>query len=76
MADAVIEALLEAVERHVVPFRVLVFASWSLAEALVKMAPYRQNDCISLLQKNQNVRTSKGALVQRAPLPRQQAASA
>ncbi len=50
-------ALLEAAIRHKVPFRVLLFDSWYLAEELVSMARYRKKDWISLLKKNRNLET-------------------
>src|SRR5215813_6302343 len=50
--------LLEAAIRHKVPFRVLLFDSWYLAEELVAMARYRNKDWISLLQKNRNLETN------------------
>ena len=54
--------LLEAAIRHKVPFGVLLFDSWSLAEELVSMARYRQKDWISLLKKNRNVETNSFVL--------------
>ena len=50
--------LLEAAIRHKVPFSVLVFDSWYLAEELVSMARYRHKDWISLLKKNRNLETN------------------
>src|SRR5256712_924412 len=50
-------ALLEAAIQHKVPFSVLVFDSWYLAEELVSMARYRKKDWISLLKKNRNLET-------------------
>ena len=47
-------ALLEAAIQHKVPFSVLLFDSWYLAEELVSMARYRKKDWISLLKKNRN----------------------
>src|SRR6266705_1264653 len=49
--------LLEAAIQHKVPFRVLLFDSWYLAEELVSMARYRKKDWISLLKKNRNLET-------------------
>jgi len=49
--------LLEAALQHKVPFSVLVFDSWYLAEELVKTARYRKKDWISLLKKNRNLET-------------------
>src|SRR2546426_6377093 len=50
-------ALLEAAIQYKVPFSVLVFDSWYLAEELVSMARYRHKDWISLLKKNRNLET-------------------
>jgi SRSO17 transposase len=50
-------ALLETAIQHKVPFSVLVFDSWYLAEELVSMARYRHKDWISLLKKNRNLET-------------------
>jgi hypothetical protein len=50
-------ALLEAAMQHKVPFRVLLFDSWYLAEELVSRARYRKKDWISLLKKNRNLET-------------------
>jgi DDE superfamily endonuclease len=54
--------LLEAAIRHKVPFSVLVFDSWYLAEELVSMARYRHKDWISLLKKNRNLETNSFVL--------------
>jgi SRSO17 transposase len=51
-------ALLEAAIQHKVPFRILLFDSWYLAEELVAMARYRNKDWISLLKKNRNLETN------------------
>jgi hypothetical protein len=51
-------ALLEAAMQHKVPFRILLFDSWYLAEELVAMARYRNKDWISLLKKNRNLETN------------------
>src|SRR5207247_9230313 len=48
-------ALLEAAIQHKVPFRVLLFDSWYLAEEVVSMARYRKKDWISLLDENRNL---------------------
>jgi len=65
-------ALLEAAIQHKVPFRVLLFDSWYLAEELVSMARYRKKDWISLLKKNRNLETNsfvlKDAAGERIPL--------
>src|SRR5207253_2397729 len=52
-------AVLESAIPHKVPFRVLLFDSWYLAEALVSMARYRDKDLISLLQKHRNLVTNR-----------------
>ena len=44
--------------QHQVPFRLLLFDSWSLAEELVAMARYRHKDWISLLKKHRNLETT------------------
>jgi DDE superfamily endonuclease len=51
-------ALLEAALQHKVPFRILLFDSWYLAEELVARARYRNKDWISLLKKNRNLETN------------------
>ena len=55
-------AVLESAIPHKVPFRVLLFDSWYLAEALVSMARYRDKDWISLLQKHRNLETNSFVL--------------
>ena len=64
--------LLEAAIRHKVPFSVLLFDSWYLAEELVSMARSWKKDWISLLKKNRNLETNsfvlKDAAGQRIPL--------
>jgi DDE superfamily endonuclease len=64
-------ALLEAAIQHKVPFNVLLFDSWYLAEELVSMARYRQKDWISLLKKNRNVETHSFVLKDAAGKPLQ-----
>jgi SRSO17 transposase len=64
-------ALLEAAIQHKVPFTVLLFDSWYLAEELVSMARYRQKDWISLLKKNRNVETQSFVLKDAAGKPLQ-----
>jgi hypothetical protein len=54
--------LLEAAIQHKIPFRVLLFDSWYLAEELVSMARYRKKDWISLLKKNRNLETNSFVL--------------
>jgi hypothetical protein len=64
--------LLAAAIRHKVPFSVLVFDSWYLAEELVSMARYHKKDWLSLLKKSRNLETNsfvlKDAAGQRIPL--------
>src|SRR6266853_2409626 len=62
-------ALLEAAIQHKVPFNVLLFDSWYLAEELVSMARYRKKDWISLLKKNRNVETHSFVLKDAAGKP-------
>jgi len=50
--------LLEAAIRHKVPFGVLLFDSWYLADELVSMARYYKKDWVSLLKKNRNLETN------------------
>lgn len=50
--------LVESAIRHNVPFDVLLFDGWYLAEALVAVARRRHKDWISLLKKNRNVETN------------------
>jgi SRSO17 transposase len=54
--------LLDSAIQHKVPFRVLLFDSWYLAEELVAMARYRKKDWISLLKKNRNLETNSFVL--------------
>ena len=51
-------ALLEAAIQHKVPFSVLLFDSWYLADELGSMARDRNKDWISLLKKNRNLETN------------------
>ena len=62
-------ALLEAAIHHKVPFRVLLFDSWYLAEELVSMARSRKKDWISLLKKNRNLETNSFVLKDAAGTP-------
>ena len=62
-------ALLEAAIQHKVPFRVLLFDSWYLADELVSMARYRKKDWISLLKKNRNLETNSFVLKDAAGHP-------
>src|SRR5438874_2904803 len=50
--------LLEAAIRHKVPWSVLLFDSWYLADALVSLARYHKKDWGSLLKKNRNLETN------------------
>jgi len=61
--------LLEAAIAHKVPFRVLLFDSWYLAEELVSMARYRKKDWISLLKKKRNLETNSCVLKEAAGTP-------
>jgi hypothetical protein len=63
--------LLEAAIEHKVPFRVLVFASWYLADELVAMARSRHKDWSSLLKKNRNLETNSFVLQDAAGKPLQ-----
>ena len=51
------------------PFSVLLFDSWYLAEELVSMARYRKKDWISLLKKNRNLETNSFVLKDAAGKP-------
>jgi len=62
-------ALLETAIRHKVPFRVLLFDSWYLAEELVSLARYHKKDWISLLKKNRNLETNSFVLKDAAGKP-------
>src|SRR5438093_3149225 len=64
-------ALLEAAVQHKVPFSILLFDSWYLAEELVSMARYRKKDWISLLKKNRNLETNSFVLKDAAGNPLQ-----
>jgi hypothetical protein len=54
--------LWEAAIQHKIPFGVLLFDSWYLAEELVSMARYRKKDWISLLKKTRNLETNSCTL--------------
>src|SRR5215217_7403128 len=58
--------LLEAAIQHQIPFGVLLFDSWYLAEELVSMARYRKKDWISLLKQNRNLETNSFTLSNRS----------
>jgi hypothetical protein len=53
---------LDAAIQRKIPFSVLLFDSWYLAEELVSMARYRKKDWISLLKKNRNLETNSFVL--------------
>jgi hypothetical protein len=55
-------ALIEAAIRHKVPFGVLLFAGWYLAEELVRVAERRPKAWISILKKNRNLATASFVL--------------
>src|SRR5438105_4304092 len=55
-------ALVEAAIQHNVPFRVLLFDSWYLADELVSMTRYRNKDWLSLLKKHRNLETNSFVL--------------
>jgi hypothetical protein len=61
--------LLEAAIQRKVPFSVILFDSWYLAEELVSMARYRKKDWISLLKKNRNLETNSFVLKDAAGKP-------
>ena len=50
--------LIEEAIRHKVPFGVVVFDAWSLAEDLVRVLARRRKDWISLLKKNRLLETA------------------
>lgn len=62
-------AFLAAAIQHNVPFRVLLFERWSLAEELVSRARYRHKDWSSLLKKKRNLATNSFVLKERAGTP-------
>ena len=61
--------LLEAAIRHKVPWSVLLFDSWYLADELVSMARYHNKDWVSLLKKNRNLETNSFGLKDAAGQP-------
>jgi len=65
--------LLAAAMAHKVPFSVLLFDRWSLAEELVSMARYRKKDWISLLKKKRHLETNSFVLKEAAGIPIQRA---
>lgn len=62
-------ALVEAAIQHKVPFSVLVFDSWYLADELVSIARYHKKDWVSLLKKNRNLETNSFVLKDAAGQP-------
>jgi SRSO17 transposase len=54
--------LVEAALRHKLPFGVVLFDSWYLAEDLVAVLRRRKKDWISLLKKNRNLETNSFVL--------------
>ena len=62
-------ALLEAAIQHKVPFSVLLFDSWYLADELGSMARDRNKDWMSLLKKNRNLETNSFVLKDAAGKP-------
>jgi hypothetical protein len=61
--------LLEAAIRHKVPWSVLLFDSWYLADELVSIARYPKKDWVSLLKKNRNLETNSFGLKDAAGQP-------
>jgi hypothetical protein len=61
--------LLEAAIQHKIPFSVLLFDSWYLADELVSMARYYKKDWVSLLKKNRNLETNSFVLKDAAGQP-------
>ena len=55
-------ALLEQAEKHDLPFGIVVFDSWYLAEELVTAIRLANKDWISLLQKNRTLETASFVL--------------
>jgi len=60
---------LESAIAHKVSFRVLLFDSWYLADALVSMARYHKKDWMSLRKKNRNLETKSFVLKDAAGKP-------
>src|SRR5215211_2836584 len=61
--------LIEAAIRHRVPFGVILFDGWYLAEELVAVATRRKKDWVSLLKKNRNLETNSFVLKDAAGQP-------
>jgi DDE superfamily endonuclease len=62
-------ALIEAAIRHKVPFGVVLFDGWYLAEPLVRLAERRHKAWISILKKNRNLETASFVLKDAAGVP-------
>jgi len=61
--------LLEAAIRHKVPFGVVLFDGWYLAEDLVKVLERRHKAWVSILKKNRNLETTSFVLKDAAGTP-------
>jgi hypothetical protein len=61
--------LIEAAIRHKVPFGVVLFDGWYLAEPLVRVAERRHKAWISILKKNRNLETASFVLKDTAGVP-------
>lgn len=61
--------LLESAIRHKVPFGVVVFDGWYLAEDLVKTLERRRKAWVSILKKNRNLETNSFVLKDAAGTP-------
>ena len=61
--------LLEAAIRHKVPFGVVVFDSWYLADDLVKVLERRRKAWVSIVKKNRNIETNSFVLKDAAGQP-------
>lgn len=61
--------LIAAAIRHKVPFGVLLFDGWYLAEEVVRVAERRHKAWISILKKNRNLETNSFVLKDAAGQP-------
>jgi hypothetical protein len=61
--------LLEAALRHKVPFDVVLFDGWYLAEDLVQVLSRRRKAWVSILKKNRNLETARFVLKDAAGTP-------
>ena len=61
--------LVEAAIRHKLPFSVVLFDSWYLAESFVAVLRRRHKDWISILKKNRNLETNSFVLKDAAGKP-------